>query len=120
LVDLFGLADFVIFQVFQIRRTSSIHVRITVCRIQTILGRLRELLILDWDFGLQASGRDPNSAGRNLFWFGLRVVGIFQTFYSRAVIQRTFVVSTAFFGYGLEEKIAVCAQTNHDPNKQED
>ncbi len=31
LVDLFGLADFVVFQAFQIHRTSSIHVRITEC-----------------------------------------------------------------------------------------
>ncbi len=51
---------------------------VTECCIQTVLGRLRELLILDWDFGLQASSRDPNSASRDLFWFGLRIVGILQ------------------------------------------
>jgi hypothetical protein len=33
-----------------------------------------------------------------LFWFGLRDVGILQIFYSLAVLQRTIVDSTAFFG----------------------
>jgi hypothetical protein len=46
-----------------------------------------------------------------LFWFGLRVVGFLQTFYSRAVIQRTIVDSPAFLEHG------VCAQTTRDPNK---
>jgi hypothetical protein len=52
-----------------------------------------------------------------LFWFGLRVVGFLQTFYSRAVIQRTIVDSPAFLEHSLAEKIAVCAQTTRDPNK---
>jgi hypothetical protein len=105
LVDFFGLADFVVFQVIQIRRTSSIHVGITECCIQTVLRRLRELLILDWDFGLQASNRDPNSMGRDLFWFELQVVGILQTFYSQAVMQRTTVVFPAFLEHGSAEMV---------------
>jgi hypothetical protein len=51
-----------------------------------------------------------------LFRFGLRDVGIL---YSRAVIQRTIDVSTAFLEHGLAEKIAVWAHANRDPNKQE-
>jgi hypothetical protein len=51
-----------------------------------------------------------------LFWFGLRNVGIF---YSRAVIQRTIVDFPAFLEHVLAEKIAVCAHTTRDPNKQE-
>jgi hypothetical protein len=47
-----------------------------------------------------------------LFWFGLRDVGILH---SLAV-----AVSLAFLEHGLAEKIAVCAHTNRDPNKQED
>jgi hypothetical protein len=54
-----------------------------------------------------------------LFWFGLRDVGILRIFYSRAVTQRTTVDSPAFLGHGLAGKIAVCAYTNRDPNKQE-
>jgi hypothetical protein len=44
-----------------------------------------------------------------LFWFALQDVGIFQIFYSRAVIQRTIVDSPALFETGLAEKITVCA-----------
>ncbi len=50
-------------------------------------------------------------------WFGLRDVGIIH---SQAVIQRTIVVSPAFVEHGSAEKIAVCAHTNRDANKQED
>ncbi len=64
----------------------------------------REILFLDWDIGLLASSRDPNSAGSNLFWFGLQFVGFLQTFYSQAVIQRAFVDSPAVLETGLEEK----------------
>jgi hypothetical protein len=46
-----------------------------------------------------------------LFWFGLSD--------SRAVIQRTIVDFSAFLERGSAEKIAVCAHTNRDPNKQE-
>ncbi len=52
-----------------------------------------------------------------LFWFGLRDVGILH---SRAIIQRTIVVSPTFLEHSSAKKIAVCAHTNHDPNKQED
>jgi hypothetical protein len=38
-----------------------------------------------------------------LFWFGLRDVGIL---YSRAVIQRTIDVSSAFLEHSFAEKIA--------------
>jgi hypothetical protein len=48
--------------------------------LQTGLGRPRELLFLDLDFGLLASSSDPNFTGRHLFWLGLRVVGILHTF----------------------------------------
>jgi hypothetical protein len=41
-----------------------------------------------------------------LFWFALQDVGIFQIFYSRAVIQRTIVDSPALLETGLAEKIA--------------
>jgi hypothetical protein len=47
--------------------------------LQTGIGRPRELLILDLDFVLLASSRDPNFTGRHLFWLRLRVVGILQT-----------------------------------------
>jgi hypothetical protein len=79
-----------------------------------------EFLFLDYDFGLLASSRDPNFTGRHLFWFGFRVVGILQIFYSRAVIQRTIDVSPAFLEHGSAEKIAVRLHANSDPNKQED
>jgi hypothetical protein len=52
-----------------------------------------------------------------LLCFGLGDVGILH---SRAVIQRTIVVSSAFLEHGSVEKIAVCAHSNRDPNKQED
>jgi hypothetical protein len=42
--------------------------------------------------------RVPNVAGRKLFWFGLRVVGILQIFYSRAVLQRLVADFSALFG----------------------
>jgi hypothetical protein len=92
---------------FQIRRSPSIHVRITECCIQTVLGRPRELHFLDRDFGLLASSRDPNFTGRQLFWLGLRVGGILQTFYSQAAIPRTIDVSPGFLEHSSEEKITV-------------
>ncbi len=52
-----------------------------------------------------------------LFWFGLREVGILH---SRAVMQRTLVVSLAFLEHGSAKKIAVYTHANRDPNKQED
>ncbi len=52
-----------------------------------------------------------------LFWSGLQVVGFLQTFYSRAVIQRTIGDSPTFLKHGSAEKIAVCAHTTHDLNK---
>jgi hypothetical protein len=45
----------------------------------------------------------------HLLWFGLQDVGILQTFYSQAVIQRTIVDSPAFLETSWAEKIAVCA-----------
>ncbi len=53
------------------------------------------------------------------YWFRLRDVGIFQIFYSRALIQRTIVDFPAFLEPGLAKKIPVCAHTYRDPNKQE-
>jgi hypothetical protein len=55
-----------------------------------------------------------------LFWFGLRIVGFLQIFYSLAVIPRTIVDSSAFLEHGLAEKITVCAHTTRDPNKDDD
>jgi hypothetical protein len=49
----------------------------------------------------------------------LRDVGILQIFHSQAVIQRTIVDFLAFLENVSAEKIAVCALTNRDPNKQE-
>jgi hypothetical protein len=54
-----------------------------------------------------------------LFWFGLRDVGILQIFYSRTVIYRTIVDSSAFLEHGSAEKIVACARPNCDPNKQD-
>jgi hypothetical protein len=50
-----------------------------------------------------------------IFWFGLQDVGIL---YSRAIIQRTVVVCSAFLEHGLAEKFTVCAHTNRAPNNQ--
>jgi hypothetical protein len=50
-----------------------------------------------------------------LFWFGLRVVGLF---YSRTVIQRIIVDFLPFLKQGLAEKIAVCVHNHRNPNKQ--
>jgi hypothetical protein len=55
-----------------------------------------------------------------LFWFGLRIVGFLQIFYSQAVIPRTTVDSPAFLEHGLAEKIVVCANTTRDSNKEDD
>jgi hypothetical protein len=52
-----------------------------------------------------------------LFWFGLRVVGILQIFYTRAILQRTIVDSPAFLERGFVENLAVCAHTTHLPKK---
>jgi hypothetical protein len=106
LVDFFSLADFVV----------CLGNGVNYC-IQTALRRLRELLFLDWDIGLLAASRDHNSADRNLFWFGLRVVGFLQIFYSQAVIPRTIVGSPAFLEHGSAEKIAVCEHTTRYSNK---
>jgi hypothetical protein len=46
-----------------------------------------------------------------LFWFGLSDL--------RAQIKRTIVDFSAFLDHSSAEKIAVCAYTNRDPNKQE-
>jgi hypothetical protein len=87
---------------------------------QTGLGRPRELLFLDLDFGMLASSLDPNFMGRHLFWLELRVVGILHTFYSQAVIQRQIDVSPEFMEYGLAKKITASAHANRDQNKQDD
>ncbi len=55
LVDLFGLADFVVFQAFQIHRTSSIHVWITECC---------------------TPNRTWKTAGAPLFRYGFRFAGL--------------------------------------------
>jgi hypothetical protein len=55
-----------------------------------------------------------------IFWFGLRIVGFPQIFYSQAIIPRTICDSPAFLEYGLAEKIAVCAHTTRYPNKEVD
>jgi hypothetical protein len=55
-----------------------------------------------------------------LFLFGLRIVGFFQIFYSQAVTPRTIVDSPAFLEHGSAEKVAVCAHTTPDPNKEDD
>jgi hypothetical protein len=49
-----------------------------------------------------------------LFWFGLRIVGFLQIFFSQTVFPRTIVDSPAFLEHGSEEKIAVCAHTTRD------
>jgi hypothetical protein len=38
--------------------------------------------------------------GTSLFWFGLRIFGFLQIFYSQAVIPRKIVESPAFLEYG--------------------
>ena len=65
--------------------------------LQTGIGRPRELLFLDLDFGLLASSRDTNFTGGHLFRLGLRVVDIIHRFYSRTVIQSTIVASPALW-----------------------
>ncbi len=55
LVDFFSLADFVVFQAFQIHRTSSIHVRIMECC---------------------TTNRTWKTAGAPLFRFGFRFDGL--------------------------------------------
>jgi hypothetical protein len=54
-------------------------------RIQAVLGRLREILFLDWDIGLLQylpAVHRTLLASNYVFWFGLRFVGIHQIFYS--------------------------------------
>ncbi len=53
------------------------------------------------------------------FWFGLRIVGFLQMFYPQAFIPRTIVDFPAFLEHGSAEKIAVCAHTTLDPNKED-
>jgi hypothetical protein len=48
---------------------------------------------------------------------GLRDVGILQKFNLRAILQRTIVDSSAFSGFSLAEKFAVCAHTTCLPKK---
>jgi hypothetical protein len=50
----------------------------------------------------------------------LRIVGFLQIFYSQAVIPRKIVDSPAFLEHGSAEKIAECAHTTRDPNKEDD
>jgi hypothetical protein len=51
-----------------------------------IFSVLWAILYFCLDYGILYPSRDPNFAGKELLWFGLRVFGILQTFYSRAVI----------------------------------
>jgi hypothetical protein len=50
-------------------------------------------------------------------WFGLRMVGFLH---SQAVISRTIIDFPVFLEHGSAEKIAVCAHTTRDPNKEDD
>jgi hypothetical protein len=54
------------------------------------------------------------------FLFGLRILGFLQIFYSQSVIPRTIADFPAFLETVLAEKIAVCAHTTCDPNKEDD
>ncbi len=58
---------------------------------------------------------------KGLHYFGLDfgMLEFFKYSTSENVIQRTIVDFLAFLEHGSAEKIAVCAHTNHDPNKQE-
>jgi hypothetical protein len=51
------------------------------------------------------------------FWFRLRIVGFLH---SQAVISRIIVDFSAFLEHAPAEKIAVCAHTTRDPNKEDD
>jgi hypothetical protein len=66
---------------------------------------------------LLSSSRVPNFVVRELFWFGLRVVGILQRFYSQAVFQRTIVDIPAFFGDWFCRKD--CGLCTHNPSAKE-
>jgi hypothetical protein len=56
------------------------------------------------DCGILYPSRDPNLAIRELLWFGLRVVGILETFYSQAIIKRTIDDSPSVSEHSLAEK----------------
>jgi hypothetical protein len=55
-----------------------------------------------------------------LFRFRLRIVGFLQNSTLQTVILKTIVGSSAFLEHGSAEKIAVCAHTTCDPNRQAD
>ncbi len=57
-------------------------------------------------FGEKISQRDA------VFWFGWRDDGIFQVFYSRAILKRTIVDSPAFLEPGLAERLR-CVLIQH-------
>ncbi len=53
-----------------------------------------------------------------LFWFGLRDVGIFQIFYSRAVLQSTIVDSPAFLE-PMQFSRKDCSLSPYNPSDEE-
>ena len=90
--------------VFQIRTSSSIHVRITECCTPNRHWKTAGAPLFRFVFRFAGLKPDPNFTGRHLFWLGLRVVDFIHTFYSRAVIQRQIDVSPAVMEYGLARK----------------
>ncbi len=120
LVDLFGLADFVVIQAFQMHRTSSIHVRITECC---------------------TPNRTRKTAGAPLFRFGFRFAGLklWSELYGKASIlvriagcwyssnillssrnPKTNWCLSRIYGVRFGGKDRGLSTSNLDPNKQED
>jgi hypothetical protein len=58
----------------------------------------------------------PKKSAKRIHYFGLDC-GMLE--YERAEIQKTIVNFPAFLEHGSAEKIAVCAHTNRDSNKDE-
>jgi hypothetical protein len=88
---------------------SVLRVILYFCSYYGILcpNHTRELHFADWHIGLLSPSRVPNVAGRELFWLGLRdlrVVGILQIFYSRAVLQRSVADFSALLGDRFDGK----------------
>ncbi len=73
---------------------------------------IESFLPIGWDTSLR------KKSAKGLHYFGLDCGMLeWRIFYSQAVLQRTMVDSPAFLGFGLAEKIVVCAHTTCLPKK---
>jgi hypothetical protein len=77
-------------------------------------------MLLDREIGSLSPSHAPNVAGKELFWFGLRVVRILANFLLTSPSSRGKLYTFPhLLETGFEEKIAVCAHTPYNSPVEE-